>query len=435
MAIFMGGSSHMPIGQRLYLRIYLALLTSLALAAGLFALAHWRYDAGRVDMNLPTLAAIAGRVAPAPDLPVAQQEAILREWRNRLRADLALYSADGMQLAATNAALPPPTPRQLVSGRPRGGRGGVFALRLADGRWLVCKRIQGHRPIYFLFAMLALIAVTIGIGAYPLVRRLTGRLERLQRSVDNWGTGQLSVRVPVEGQDEVARLAHSFNGAADRIERLVGAQKTLLANASHELRSPLARLRMACELLDPQADPALREELQRNVNELDQLVDELLLASRIDAGGGPGLKKSEVELVALAAEEAATVGASCAGTPVAVQADAKLLRRLIRNLLENARRYGQGSPVDVMVRREADAAVLDVCDRGPGIPMGQREAIFEPFYRLPGASEASGGVGLGLALVRQIAELHGGSVTCMDNPYGGSCFRVRLPLPRPETPS
>ena len=155
----------MPLGQRLYLRIYVALLASLALAAGLFALAHWRYDPERLDMNLPTLAAIAGRVAPSPELPVAQQEAILREWRSRLRVDLALFSADGHQLAATHHALPPPTPRQLETGRPRAGRGGVFALRLADGRWLVCKRLPGRRPIYSLFGLLALIAVMIGIGA------------------------------------------------------------------------------------------------------------------------------------------------------------------------------------------------------------------------------------------------------------------------------
>ena len=109
---------------------------------------------------------------------------------------------------------------------------------------------------------------------------------------------------------------------------------------------------------------------------------------------------------------------------------AKLLRRLVRNLLENARRYGGSTGaagITVIVAREGGNAVLRVCDRGPGVPPDQRERIFEPFYRLPGASEREGGVGLGLALVKSIAERHGGSVRCEGREGGGACFTVRLP--------
>src|SRR6266571_3746341 len=112
-----------------------------------------------------------------------------------------------------------------------------------------------QQAAYGLFLVLALLALAVGVGAYPVVRRLTSRLERLQAGVESLGAGELSARVKVEGSDEVARLAGSFNRAAGRIEELVGAHKALLANASHELRTPLARIRMAVELMKENADP------------------------------------------------------------------------------------------------------------------------------------------------------------------------------------
>jgi two-component system OmpR family sensor kinase len=283
--------------------------------------------------------------------------------------------------------------------------------------------------------MLVVIALVVAAGAYPVVRRLTLRLERLQHSVEAWGQGELSTRVAVEGDDEVARLAASFNHAAARIESLVGAQKTLLANASHELRSPLARIRMAAELMAEQATPAIGAELRRNVAELDQLIDELLLASRLDAVGAATAstpRAEEVDLTGLLAEECARANATLDADMHCVQGDARLLRRMVRNLLENAVRYGAGSKVEVRFGADSGAesgAVLrlDVCDGGAGIAAHERERIFEPFYRLPGASEAAGGVGLGLSLVRQIARHHGGDAQCLPNPGGGCCFRVTLP--------
>jgi signal transduction histidine kinase len=276
--------------------------------------------------------------------------------------------------------------------------------------------------------MLVLIALVVAIGAFPVVRRLTGRLERLQRSVEVWGEGQLATRVAVEGSDEVARLAVSFNEAAARIEALVSAQKSLLANASHELRSPLARIRMAAELMSEGAPPALGAELRRNVAELDQLIDEVLLASRLDSVGAGMRRQEEVDLTGILAEECARVGAVLEASPHSMQGEPKLLRRMVRNLLENAVRYGAGSAVEVRLIPAGDGALrLEVCDGGPGIPESERERIFEPFYRVAGASEAAGGVGLGLSLVRQIARHHGGDAQCLPNGARGCCFRVMLP--------
>ncbi len=274
--------------------------------------------------------------------------------------------------------------------------------------------------------------VAVAAGSYPVIRRLTRRLEVLKQGVETFGSGQLGHRVAVDGRDEVAALAGAFNHAAQRVEDLVTSHKSLLANASHELRSPLARLKMAVEMLEisaPERRDALREEIRRDIRELDALVDEVLLASRLDASSE--LSLVPVELTAVVAEEASRVGASLEVAPevasLTVQANERLVRRAVRNLLENARRYG-GPHVEAHVQFAGEGALeVRICDRGPGVPADQRERIFEPFYRMPGHAERAGGVGLGLALVRQIAQRHGGDVRCEGRMGGGSCFVIRLP--------
>jgi signal transduction histidine kinase len=222
----------------------------------------------------------------------------------------------------------------------------------------------------------------------------------------------------------VAQLARSFNRAAGRIEELVGAHKSLLAHASHELRTPLARIRMAVELLKENADPRRKRELEQDIVELDALIDEILTASRLDASGDPGANE-EVDLLALASEECARYEeAQLAGEPVTVRGDPRLLRRLIRNLLENARRHG-APPVDVRVSRAGGAAELRVSDHGPGIPDAEREGVFEPFHRFAGGGER-GGAGLGLSLVRQIARRHGGDARYVRGLPSGGSFVVTL---------
>lgn len=281
-------------------------------------------------------------------------------------------------------------------------------------------------------ATLAGLLLVLAAAAYPVVRSLTRRLETLRDAVQAFGQGALQQRVPVQGDDEVADLARSFNAAAERIEALVQTQRQWLANASHELRSPLARLKLALELLDG-ADPDRaahrRAEIARNIAELDALVEEILLAARLQAGEQAPLPMATVELVALTAEEVAASGAQLQTSPAElyVLGDERLLRRALRNLLDNAARYAPGVPAQVHLRAQVDAIEWWVCDRGPGVPEAQRQRVFEPFYRLPGHAEHAGGVGLGLSLVRQIAHAHGGSVRCEPHAGGGACFVLRLP--------
>ena len=287
-------------------------------------------------------------------------------------------------------------------------------------------------PLGFLW-MLGLVGVAVAVGVFPIIRRLLKRLELLQRGVKRFGEGDLSVRVPEHGHDEVADLAHQFNAAAARIETLMTSHKSLLANASHELRSPLTRIRMGLEFMgDDEASAKAKAEIQRNVAELDQLVDEILLASRLDTHEVDVGTTEAVDLIGLAAEECARVDADLELLSVdtlETHGIAKLLRRAVRNLLENARRYSQGE-ITLQLSREGPMAVLRVNDHGPGVAPEQRERIFEKFYRLPGASERSGGVGLGLSLVGSIATRHGGRVYCEGRPDGqpGASFVLQLPL-------
>jgi signal transduction histidine kinase len=302
----------------------------------------------------------------------------------------------------------------------------------------------GRLPLGFGW-MLIIVGLAVAVGAYPVMRRLTVRLEALQRGVERWGAGDLSARVSTHGNDEVAFLAQRFNNAAERIETLMNSHKSLLANASHELRSPLARIRMSLELLGG-ADSPQRQEISRSINELDQLIDEILLASRLDARQADAETFESLDLTGLAAEECSRVNAELdadlhaqnekKNTPnsehsLTLHGSPRLLRRLLRNLLENARRYSDGEiNVELAQLRHPGQtlAVIRVHDRGPGVPAEQRERIFEPFYRLPGASERHGGVGLGLALVKSISQRHGGSVRCEARPGGGASFIVELPI-------
>ncbi len=333
-----------------------------------------------------------------------------------------------------------------------------FQVQTTDGRTLDVhlprpKHPPGSsfwlRPPFGFFWTLLLVGVAVALAAYPIIRRLTLRLEALQRGVERWGSGDLSARVSVQGQDEVAFLAERFNNAAERIETLMDSQKALLnahknllANASHELRSPLTRIRMGLELMSADITSPQRIEISRSITELDQLIDEILLASRLDSGQTDNEPMEVLDLTGLAAEECSRVNAELTAElrhasdtddahSLQLRGSPRLLRRLLRNLLENAKRYSDGDVTLALSQSGNTAqptAVIRVNDHGPGVPAGQRERIFEPFYRLPGASERDGGVGLGLALVKSIAERHGGSVRCEDNPGGGASFVVELPI-------
>jgi signal transduction histidine kinase len=334
--------------------------------------------------------------------------------------------------------------------RGRFGAGPEFDVRMQDGQTIhihLPRPSQSNwRAPFGFFWTLGLVGIAVALATYPIVRRLTRRLEVLQHGVEQWGSGDLSVRVPVAGNDEVGFLAERFNHAAQQIETLVKArdallasQKSLLANASHELRSPLTRIRMGLEFMPTTAETAehhAKDEIARNIGELDQLIDEILLASRLDAKEADLGTIEPVDLIGLAAEECArtdaTLDVQAPGGALVVPGVSKLLRRAVRNLLENARRHTNGAAT-LTLTADGTQVRIRVCDNGPGVPEAYQERIFEPFYRLPGASERDGGMGLGLALVKSIALRHGGSVQCSNRDAGGACFEIHLPLAATST--
>ena len=396
--------------SKLYVRIWLAVVATVAVLT--FATAGI-WHATR-EQREPPIREIVVRNKAGEIIGTAQTKPGRKPWE----LEFDLVTKDGLAL---NLMMPRP-PRAQGS-----GQGGQIGL--------------GSRPFQgFGFGwMLALVGLAVALGSYPIIRRLTVRLEALQSGVERWGTGDLSTRLDVGGKDEVAFLAGRFNHAAQRIETLMNSHKSLLANASHELRSPLARIRMSLELLGGDSSSPQRLEISRSITELDQLIGEILLASRLDAKQADAEPFEEVDLTGLAAEECARAGAElgllASSQSLLVHGSPRLLRRLIRNLLENAKRYGRGDVQLVLAEKRKgreDYAVIAVHDRGPGVPVAERERIFEPFFRLPSASERDGGVGLGLALVKSISERHSGTARCEARPGGGASFVVELPMPAPK---
>ena len=401
---------------RLYLRFYFALLASLVLF-GVATATLWHFTGRSMEQTGTTLGRLVQNVLPPAESPSTEQQQALQRLASGLNADVTLFDRSGIPVAAIGRPLPAPGLRHAPM---------LSYLHLADGRWLAASVPIGYAHPRFVFHMvLALLAVAIGVGAFPIVRQITRRLERLQQGVESLGAGDLTARVPVEGSDEVAQLAESFNRAAGQIEQLVQGHKALLANASHELRTPLARIRLAAELMKPSADAKLKMGLEQDIAELDWLVDEILLASRLDALP-TDVATEELDLLALAAEECARYDdVQLEGSVISIRGDPRLLRRLLRNLLENARRHG-APPTQVRIARDARNATVKVWDSGPGVPQSEFENIFRRFYRPKDARERAG-TGLGLALVRQIARRHGGDARCTVMEGGCSCFIVTLP--------
>jgi signal transduction histidine kinase len=440
--------------RSLYLRIYVTVVAALALFALVAGgLMHYQLGEQRAQAEsaarerVEAWAELLQRELPPADASPAAQEEALRDWAQRLRVPMALDDAGGQRIAATESFLRRSLDRPDMESRLR-------SIKLDDGRTLWVSRLgalrgppgpprpgpdrrwpqpRGWPDGVGLVALFAGLFLAVAGGVWPVVRRLTRRLEALKQGVESFGGGALHQRVAEEGRDEVAALGASFNRAAARIEALLRSHQSLLANASHELRSPLARLKMALAMIEdapPAQRPALRKEIDTDIAELDALVEEVLLTSRLDAAAALDVREP-VALLAVVAEEAARVGARALGDDVQVPGDERLLRRAVRNLLENARRYG-GDEVEASTRvlpASGGRVELRVCDRGPGVPEAYRERIFEAFFRLPGHAEREGGVGLGLSLVRQIAERHGGQVRCEPRAGGGSCFVLELPAP------
>ncbi|HEV2057428.1 MAG TPA: ATP-binding protein, partial [Methylomirabilota bacterium] len=266
----------------------------------------------------------------------------------------------------------------------------------------------------------------VAIASALLARRISRPVERLTEAVRRLGAGDLAARVPMgerRGADELAELTRAFNDMAERIERLIAGQKELLANVSHELRSPLTRIRVALELLphDGGADARLKD-VEADLDELERLIEDVLTTTRLEATGvAPRLGLMDAREVLMDVAEraggdprlAAGSVRVAAGPAIELTADRALLRRALWNLVDNAAKYG-APPITLHAERDGDRVALSVTDHGDGIAPAERERVLAPFYRLDKArtpGEASGGFGLGLTLASRVAHVHDGAIT------------------------
>ena len=300
---------------------------------------------------------------------------------------------------------------------------------------------QVRRRLLVAGALALLVAILLGYGASTFFAR---RLRRLERAADRIAQGDLGEPVVDRGSDEVAQLAHAFERMRQRLAQLEHARRAFIANASHELRTPIFSLGGFLELLDDEElDEATRREfmatMQDQVNRLGKLATDLLDLSRLDAGRlrieAEPVSLPEIagalanEFAALARSSARTIGVSVRREPVTALADEERVLQIGRVLVENALRHtAPGTPIEIRAARTGSRAVLEVLDAGPGIAAEHVPHVFERFYRIEG-THASGS-GLGLAIARELAEAMDGDVELTSRP-GRTVFALRLPLAVP----
>lgn len=355
------------------------------------------------------------------------------------------------------------TPVSQVSGQKYGG-GYIWTIPVtaANGkeflyRVMVVQRQHHHTwygdLLHFAFPQLPVAIAVGGLTTFVLVLIFTRPVVRLRKAARELATGKLSTRVEAEssargavGGDEFHGLMHDFNHMAERLESLVSAQRLLLRDVSHELRSPLARLSVALELSRADADQRMTTHLDRIEREtvrLNQLIGQLLTLSSMEALEGQdnfarfSLKTLLEEMIPDATYEAqqrqclVTLQAAC---ECEVLGKRELLYRAIENVVRNAIRYtGEGTEVNIRLYPEQDGrqrvAIVEVSDFGPGIPEAEMQAIFRPFYRVdPARSVETGGFGVGLAIADRVVRLHRGQLRAWNRNGGGATLQIRLPL-------
>ncbi|WP_083893933.1 MtrAB system histidine kinase MtrB [Corynebacterium capitovis] len=303
-----------------------------------------------------------------------------------------------------------------------------------------------------LLATASLVVVVLLVGiAWLASQQIVAPVRSASRTAERFAAGHLRERMPVDGEDEMAVLAMSFNNMADKISRQINQleeygdlQRQFTSDVSHELRTPLTTVRMAADMIAADEDsfePYTKRASQLMTRELDrfeELLGDLLEISRHDAGVAD-LAASAIDVRApimsaweqtryLASEVGVEVSFDLPEEPVPIEGDARRIERIVRNLLANAIDHSEGKPVAVAIAQNAEAVAITVTDHGVGLKPGQEDLVFNRFWRADKARKRhSGGTGLGLAIAREDAQLHRGTLDAAGTPNVGSQFRLVLP--------
>jgi signal transduction histidine kinase len=361
--------------------------------------------------------------APFPDASLSEEEQ---------RIAKTLVADEGnKELGRPRVRLTAPTP--IVPGLYDGPPTVEIAQIMPTGRWVSARfeSVPTQSPAPDILIAAALGILLTGVAAAWLAGRVSRPLSALALAADDVARGRTAPRLRVKGPDDIRRAAEAFNEMSDRVTRTLESQRQLLSAVGHDLRTPIAAMRITAEFVE---DFEIRDRLTRNLDELKSLTEAVLASAR----STPGEEKRRVDLSALV--ESVCDDLVELGLPVEVDVQEAApcscrpneIRRALRNLIENAVRYGGSARV--ALKNEARHLIATIDDDGPGIPEERLEDVFEPFVRLEASrNNATGGAGLGLTLARSIAREHGGDVT-LENRRGGG-LRASLSLPREPAPA
>ena len=345
------------------------------------------------------------RVPPLPDRPFVQEVA----------GELIRQLGPETQVTLTRADVP-----------------GLWVSFHIDGEpyWvhLPRSRIERNEPLRWIGWGL-IVLILAGGGAYFIVSFINRPLRELTRATAQMARGRTPQPVTERGPAEISTLARAFNHLADDLKRLDDERAFLLAGVSHDLRTPLSRIRLGIEMMDDKGDPTLRTGLVQDVEDIDGAIGQFLDFARLrdtEAAVPQSDLNALVEHVVVRYMQAGKAVRSAPSPVPPLPLRPRAVQRLLGNLIDNGLRYGNGE-VEVATGHAERTAFIEVRDRGPGIPPGEAERMLQPFTRLDTARSGSG-TGLGLAIVDRVATLHGGKVSLLPREGGGLRARVELPV-------
>jgi two-component system, OmpR family, sensor kinase ParS len=429
---------------RLFLKLYLILMLP---ATAAFVIFMYVTDQVMAQLHAEEQRARAGVAFDRAERIITDTR--VPDWQGRLQEIEKTFRVEHqiipLERALDDFFMSPAERERLRAGdiawRDRPGGGNVYLRRIRDSDRALRIEWVGSYEYLMVYYTIIVALVTLGLCAilWRWTRPLWRDFDRLIHATARVGEGDFAIRAEVGKASLLEPVAAAFNAMASRVQALLRSHRDLAQGVAHELRTPLAQLRFDLELARTSADERERAErfssMERDVADLDELVSELLLLARLREA--PPYAPREVPAAPLIEDvlKRAQDEMRAAGRAVAIEAprhlpeslscDAKSLARALANLLRNAVRYAS-SRVALTVERGASGTVISVDDDGPGVPPAERERLFEPFTRVEGSrGRDSGGVGLGLAIVRSVAEWHGGEASISDSPLGGARVSLR----------